>query len=139
MAQVTSVTMHRPEWVEPGLARVTVEYRATFEEHEVGLPHRVTVELWAKDDLTVPAPFARPLYTFTFGSFFGRRPSKVVAPGAAEFADTVTNLLQRTVLDEDPGWDGFVPEFDEVYARVVVSREAVALSPVQSFSAVPAI
>jgi hypothetical protein len=149
MAKVMQVKLH-PVAQSGDKATVTVDYDLEFEAAEVGKTFKVVVQLWPKDgpDDEEQGTFSfnpQPLYTFSFGStFFNKKRYRTVVPQSTSLSQTAVNTLNSDTLDEDPGHYKIknpgggtyaLPHDDEIYAKVILSRESTASSEPVTFFA----
>ncbi|MBN1434640.1 hypothetical protein JW921_07760 [Candidatus Fermentibacterales bacterium] len=136
MAEVSEVSLDIAQGSRDELKRVTVEWRLTFGPQDAGKRFRLLVMLLGEDmpgDDEPPASQGRAasqwLYTFTRADGTRHRIVEAVE-GTAVYRES--RELDRSVLDEDPGFDLIrrepgdwvrFPHKDEVYARVTLVEE----------------
>ena len=143
MASVSNVSLSIGSGSSPTARSVKVTGTLNFDPSDVGKGFRLQIKLFGEDrpddDLDAgDAPGDDELYTFRWPPPFPLLNFTIVnAMSAGSQGFTEARSILSEALDEDPGDIGdqdmprpiLKPRVDEIYARVVLTREVSARSP----------
>jgi hypothetical protein len=144
MATISNISLLISNASVANTRNVTVSGTMNFDAGEVGKSYRLEIRIFGEDKPGDNLPSADlpgddELYTYSWGSFFNKRPYRqFTVPAAGPQAFTETRAISSDTLDEDkgevaigpqPGLGSPPPTFprrDEVYATVLLSGAPVS-------------